>query len=118
MAQFFQVYNVVSGKTVKTLMSEYRKRKQTHTMPTFVRQTRSRPRPQKKNSREMVDEVDKEIDAQQKKSIMKVQTDLMSFVESKMSHKVNIKKKRIKYLKLLNFVLFRTMMHISILGLR
>ena len=41
-------------------------------MPTFVRQTRSRPKPQKKNSREIVDEVDKEIDAQQKKSIMKV----------------------------------------------
>ena len=67
-----QVYNVVSGKTVKSMMSEYRKRKQTHTMPTFVRQARSRPQPEKKRSWEIVDDVDKEIDAQQKKSIMKV----------------------------------------------
>ena len=41
-------------------------------MPTFVRQTRSRPRPEKKRSREIVDDVDKDIDAQQKNSIMKV----------------------------------------------
>ena len=98
MTQFFQVYNVVSGKTVKTLMSEYRKRKQTHTMPTFVRQTRSRPRPQKKNSREIVDEVDKEIDAQQKKSIMKVLADLISLcslLKAKWLYKISIK--RIKY---------------------
>ena len=118
MAQLFQVYNVVSGKAVKTMMSEYRKRKQTHTMPTFVRQTRSRPPPQKKNSREIVDDVDKEIDAQQKKSIMKVQTQLIGFLftETKMSHKVGIKRKK----NLQNFKLFyfRTVMHTSSLGLR
>ena len=42
-------------------------------MPTFVRQTRSRPRPERKNSRVIVDDADKEIYAQQKNSILKVQ---------------------------------------------
>jgi len=43
-----KVYSVVTDKGLRSMMSEYKKRKQAHTMPTFVKQTRSKPKPVKK----------------------------------------------------------------------
>ena len=67
-----KVYNVATDKTIKSLMSEYKKRKQAHTMPTFVKQTRSKPLPPKKDKPRSDDPIDRQIEEQQKTSITKV----------------------------------------------
>ena len=67
-----KVYNVATDRTIKSLMSEYKKRKQTHTMPSFVKQTRSKPLPPKKSKPVSDDPVDRQIEEQQKTSITKV----------------------------------------------
>ena len=67
-----KVYTVASDQTIKTLMSEYKKRKQAHSMPTFVRAQRSRPLPPKVKKTPSADPIDREIQDQQTSSIMKV----------------------------------------------
>ncbi|CAH1799775.1 unnamed protein product [Owenia fusiformis] len=70
-----RVYTVASGRTIKTLMSEYKRRKQQNSMPTFVKAQRSKVT-QSESSMGMVrstsaDPQDREIEKQQQNSIMK-----------------------------------------------
>ncbi len=69
-----KVYTVATGKTIKSLMTEYKKRKQAHTMPTFVKATRSKPAPIRKERPVSTDPVDQQVDQQHKASIMKVRS--------------------------------------------
>ena len=67
-----KVYTVATDRTIKTLMTEYKKRKQAHSMPTFVRAQRSKPAAPKVKKSLSADPIDKEIQDQQINSIMKV----------------------------------------------
>ncbi len=67
-----KVYTVATDKTIKTLMQQYKKRKQAHSMPSFVKATRSKPAPAIKERKGSGDPADREVEEQQKSSIMKV----------------------------------------------
>ena len=67
-----KVYTVATEKTIKSLMSEYKKRKQVHSMPRFVKATRSRPAPERPDRARSSDPVEQQIEEQQLSSIMKV----------------------------------------------
>lgn len=77
------VYEVATDKTIKSLMSEYKKRKQAKTMPTFVKQQQRRvtkkPSLEKQQS---VDPVDRQIEEDQKHSLTRDQeAHLNSYIE-------------------------------------
>jgi len=72
-----RVYSVVTDRTIRSLMSEYKKHKQVHTMPTFVKATRSRLPPKKESDKDSCnDPIEQEIEKQQKSSIMKASLSL------------------------------------------
>lgn len=64
-----RVYTLATDTLIKTLMTEYKKRKQHHAMPAFVKITK-----QKKMTGAHIrkDDVDEVIEKQQKTSLMKV----------------------------------------------
>ena len=70
-----RVYTVATDRTLKSVMSEYKKRKQQHTMPAFVKAARSRPKPRRKSRVHAGDAVENKIDEEQKLSITKVGID-------------------------------------------
>ena len=67
-----KVYTVATDRTIKNLMTEYKKRKQVHSMPTFIKANRSRPAPPKKEKSLSKDPFDLQIEEQHRTSIMKV----------------------------------------------
>lgn len=68
-----KVYTVATDKTIRSLMTEYKKRKQTHSMPTFVKAQRSKGLVMKQQKSGIgSSSSDRQIEEQQKSSIMKV----------------------------------------------
>ncbi|ELT87809.1 hypothetical protein CAPTEDRAFT_215541 [Capitella teleta] len=77
-----KVYTVATDATIKSLMSEYKKRKQVHSMPTFVKATRSHPAPPKYIKAKSSCPGDRVIEDQQQNSIMKdSEARLVSWIE-------------------------------------
>lgn len=64
-----RIYTVATDNLIKNLMTEYKKRKQHHTMPTFIKLGRQKkPRAWTRRA----DASDAEIERQQQSSLMKV----------------------------------------------
>ncbi|XP_033740097.1 brefeldin A-inhibited guanine nucleotide-exchange protein 3-like [Pecten maximus] len=63
-----RVYTLATDTLIKTLMTEYKKRKQHHAMPAFVKLTKQKKSNTPQLKKEVVDEV---IEKQQKTSLMK-----------------------------------------------
>jgi hypothetical protein len=77
-----KIYTVVGERKIHNLMTEYKKRKQAHSMPSFVKATRSKPAPAKKEKLPTFDPVEQEIEQQQRNSIMKdSEANLQSWIE-------------------------------------
>ena len=70
-----RVYNLATDKLIKNLMTEYKKRKNQHAMPTFSKVTKKEGR-EKTNKKKSTstDPVEQVIEQQQHTSIMKVYT--------------------------------------------
>ncbi|KAL3881297.1 hypothetical protein ACJMK2_027752 [Sinanodonta woodiana] len=67
-----KVYNLATDKLIKNLMTEYKKRKNQHAMPNFVRMAKKKETIKvKKKSSTSGDPVDEVIEQQRKSSIMK-----------------------------------------------
>ena len=69
-----KIYTVATDQTLRSLMTEYKKRKQTSTMPTssFVKATRTRPISDQPPKKPSADIIDRQVEEQQRSSIMKV----------------------------------------------
>ncbi|XP_060081313.1 brefeldin A-inhibited guanine nucleotide-exchange protein 3-like [Ylistrum balloti] len=63
-----RVYTLATDTLIKTLMTEYKKRKQHHAMPAFVKLTKQKKSNTPQQKKEVVDDV---IEKQQKTSLMK-----------------------------------------------
>ncbi|XP_064629621.1 brefeldin A-inhibited guanine nucleotide-exchange protein 3-like isoform X3 [Lineus longissimus] len=66
-----KVYTVATDRTIKNLMSAYKKRKQQHSMPTFRRSKPSKPKVPKTRKSKNTDPIQEEIENEQTNSIMK-----------------------------------------------
>ena len=65
-----KVYTIATDTLIKSLMTEYKKKKQSYAMPSFVKINKQKKiKPQRKEKKEVVDLA---IEKQQKVSIMKV----------------------------------------------
>lgn len=80
-----KVYTVATDRTINKLMSQYKKRKQLHTLPTFVKASksnRSSSQSLPQNRPFSTDPDDRQIEEQQRCSILKVADTSMYFTRS------------------------------------
>ena len=80
-----KVYTVATDRTINKLMSQYKKRKQLHTLPTFVKagkSNRSGSQSLPQNRPFSTDPDDRQIEEQQRCSILKVADTSMYFTGS------------------------------------
>ncbi|XP_061176274.1 brefeldin A-inhibited guanine nucleotide-exchange protein 3-like [Saccostrea echinata] len=66
-----KVYTIATDTLIKSLMTEYKRRKQANAMPKFVKISKTKKELKERKSKEPVDKVDKQIEAQRKTSYMK-----------------------------------------------
>lgn len=67
-----KVYTIATDSLIKTLMTEYKRRKQANVMPKFVKISKNTKKSSQSQPREPTEKVDRQIEEQRKTSYMKV----------------------------------------------
>ena len=67
-----KVYTIATDSLIKTLMTEYKRRKQANVMPKFVKISKKTKKSGQTQPRDPTEKVDRQIEEQRKTSYMKV----------------------------------------------
>lgn len=67
-----KVYTIATDSLIKSLMTEYKRRKQANAMPKFVKISKKTKKSKERKPMEFVDKVERQIEEQRKTSYMKV----------------------------------------------